>query len=99
MPGAAASEAVGPIFASALTLTLSIVSIAWGSWAQADVILNQANTSLTGYGIGVANAEQIRLFEEDRVLGAQVSRRATENLAQGDAGRRQLCWHELQWVR
>ena len=65
MPGAAASEAVGPIFASALTLTLSIVSIAWGSWAQADVILNQANTNLTGYGIGVANAEQIRLFEED----------------------------------
>ena len=48
MPGAAASEAVGPIFASALTLTLSIVSIAWGSWAQADVILNQANTNLTG---------------------------------------------------
>jgi hypothetical protein len=65
MPFAAASEAVGPIFASALTLTLSIVSIAWGSWAQADVILNQANTNLTGYGIGVANAEQIRLFEED----------------------------------
>ncbi len=65
MPAAAASEAVGPIFASALTLTLSIVSIAWGSWAQADVILNQANTNLTGYGIGVANAEQIRLFEED----------------------------------
>ena len=41
------------------------MSIAWGSWAQADVILNQANTNLTGYGIGVANAEQIRLFEED----------------------------------